>query len=531
MKALSSIRPIQHYVANNRDSQRSTDKVLQRIKYKADRTRILTKDHIFRALEKEHISHSNRQLSVLEEVIRKLKLQDEDDFLFSHRKNLQIIKKIENTIIDIIAKQNYQNELVSIDTEDTEDNIINCSEIFLRQHASNCFTVSALQLILQYYKNIDLENYLDDNKDGIVIKFPFSSYSPSKNIVQKLDAEGYKITLNSFGKLCKVLVTHEKLQYINSSKQNVSILYHRKKPISETQELNLKTILNTAIHLHGRIAIIAQKMIEIADQDDASMCAYDLETGNPLYATKLFGFDEQYEIPLVEFIKNYKYLSKFLNDDAVLLIVSMFYNWRDIKQNKDNTVGHCWSLLNYDNVSQFFEFYNPHGQREKYTYLEILHYCPTVSIFSNKKLNIECLNTKYDDYFEDISYDYKKHIYFSEEKSGEKIYYYKENNLYHKISGIYKCFDTTRIFDHGVIIGNNVTFVKKYVDQECKLYQVFQDRNGDVVEILFNGIYQDHFYKTGSIVKNLNTKHVLHPNTDARGKVLSSDKVQYCRYF
>lgn len=492
---------------------------------------ILTKEHIFNALEKEHISNDARQISVLEEIIRMLKLQDDGDYLFNHRKNSHIIKKIQNVIIEIIARQSYKNEVVSMETEDTEFNIISCSGMLLKQNASNCFTVSALQLILQYYKHIDLENYLDDHKDGVIIKFPFSSYSPSKNILQKLDAEGYKVTLNSLGKLYKVLVTHEKLQYINSSKQNVSILYQRKKIISETQELNLKTILNTAIHIHGRIAIIAQKMIEIADQDDASMCAYDIEKGNLLYATKLFGFDEQYEIPLVEFIRNYKKLSKFLNDDAVLLIVSMFYSWRDSKQNKNNTVGHCWSLLKYDSINQIFEFYNPHGQHEKYTYLEILYYCPTVSIFSNKKLNIESLNTQYDDYFEDISYDDKKHIYFSEAKSGEKTYYYKENNLYHRISGIFKCFDTTRIFDHGVIIGNNVTFVNKYVDQEYKLYQVFQDRNGDVIEILFNGIYQDHFYKTGSIVKNLNTKYVLHPNTDARGKVLSSDKVQYCRYF
>ena len=530
MKALSSIKSSQHYIINNRSSQRSTNKVLQRIKHVARKTHILHKNHIIHALEKEHITHTSHQLCVLEEIVQILKLQeDEDDYLFNHKKNSYIIKKIENSIIDIMAKQNYTSEPISTLTEANEYNI-NCTGMFLKQNASNCFTVSALHLILQYYKNIDLEKYIDHHENEIVVKFADSSYSPSRNIVQKLALEGYKVILNSSGKLYKVLITPEKLQNINSSKQNISIVYHRKKTVSEAQELSFKSLLNIAIHLHGRISIITQKMVDIADKDDASMCAYDDERGNPLYATKLFGFDAQYEVPLVNFIKHHEYLSKYLNDDGILLIVNMYYNSKNHKKNEP--VGHCWSLLNYNNSTQVFELYNPHGQREIYTYLEILHYCPTISIFSNKKLNIELLKPKlFDDDCEDISYDYKKHIYFSKDHSGEKVYYYKENDIYHRISGIYKCFDTTRIFDHGVIIGNNITFIKKYLDEEYKLYQVFQNQNGGVIEILFNGIYQDHFYKTGAIVKNLRTKYVLHPNTDANGKVISSDPVKYCRYF
>ena len=40
MKALSSVNQIKYYVANIKDSQRSTDKVLKRIQYKATKIHI-----------------------------------------------------------------------------------------------------------------------------------------------------------------------------------------------------------------------------------------------------------------------------------------------------------------------------------------------------------------------------------------------------------------------------------------------------------------------------------------------------------
>lgn len=376
------------------------------------------------------------------------------------------------------------------------EEFINLDGIMIRQKASDCFLISFLQSLLTYYKTIDLNQFIQYEHDTISVNFSSSIYRiDNESLISELLNSGYKISLDQ-DLLCKIQITPDKLKQILGSKQNLVIDFQESDILQKEIQQKLKDLFCILVHLQGRIIHILENM---ESNEDVSMDAYANETGNSIIALNLLGFEHKYEISLIDFISSQEILTALINDKKMIAIITMFY---DINHgDHQETVGHCWQILKYTIEKKQFVLYNPHGQIEKYPLFLLAHYKPHISIFTDiEDFNIPNLNE------------------VEHEISNSSV---EENYLYNNNS----------VKDYGKILLDNTVFIKKYEQDTQKLFIKYQLFGSEMPqEDLFTGIYNNQFYKAGIIVKNNRTKYILHANTNANGRVLASDKIQYFKF-
>ncbi len=371
---------------------------------------------------------------------------------------------------------------------------INLQDIYVKQNASDCFIISFLQTVLNYYKELDISEYITYKGDQINLTFAKSIYCiEEKDVVKQLKLSGYFITLDD-DIVSSISISQEKLQEMKSSPNNLKMNFNRA-DLDKLKQQYLFEFILILCHFHGRVIAISEN-IDI--EDNVSMEAFSHEKGNKLFCPFLLGFEHKYELSLINFLQHQDTIIEFVKANKILMTMTMFYTVKFSKKDIE-TFGHSWSIINFDKKRQTFQLYNPHGHKEEYPVLLLAHYRPYISIFTDiEDFSVDSLD-KIEDSMQDISTGYSY---------GEDF-----------------------IIDHGNSLIKNIVFLFRYEDESQKLFiQYHYCDEAKKRESSYTGIYQNKFYQNGALVKNSRTNYVLYPNTSIYGEILSSDRVIYARY-